>query len=54
MKILDRQSLQTADSPDPQQSIGSCQFRALHRSLQNAELMAEGEDLNLERRSAPE
>jgi len=33
--------------PDPQQSISSSQLRALYRSLQNAELVAEGEDLNL-------
>jgi hypothetical protein len=40
--------------PGPQQSIGRCQFRSLDGALQHAELMAESEDLHLERRTAPE
>ena len=33
--------------PDQGQPISSSQLRALYRSLQNSELVAEGEDLNL-------
>src|SRR5215510_13180108 len=40
--------------PSPQQSIGRSQFRSLDGALQNAELMAECEDLELQRRPAPE
>src|SRR5215813_8471408 len=40
--------------PGPQQPIRLCQFGSLDRALQNAELMAEGQDLQLERRAAPE
>src|SRR5262252_2634558 len=40
--------------PGPQQAIRRCQFGSLDRALQNAELMAEGQDLQLERRAAPE
>ena len=40
--------------PGPQQSIGRGQFRAFDGALQNAELMAESEDLKLQRRAAPE
>ena len=40
--------------PGPQQSIGRSQFRSLDGALQNAELMAECEDLELQRRPAPE
>jgi hypothetical protein len=40
--------------PGPEESIGWGELRPLHRALQNAELMAEGEDLQLQRRTAPE
>ena len=40
--------------PDPQESISGRQFRPFHGPLKNAELMAEGEDLKLKRRTAPE
>ena len=40
--------------PSPQQSIDRSQFRSFDGALQNAELMAECEDLELERRTAPE
>src|SRR5215472_15197129 len=40
--------------PGPQQSIGRGQFRSFDGALQNAELMAECEDLELQRRPAPE
>ena len=40
--------------PDPQESISARQFRPLHGPLKNAELMEEGEDLKLKRRTAPE
>jgi hypothetical protein len=39
--------------PGPQESISACKFRPLHGPLKNAELMAEGEDLKLKRRTAP-
>ena len=35
--------------PRPEASIGGGQFRPLHRALQNAELMAESQDLHLKR-----
>jgi len=38
--------------PSPQESIRRGQLRSLDRALQNAELMAEREDLELERRTA--
>lgn len=38
----------------PQKSIGPDEFRPLDRALQNTELMAECEDLQLQRRAAPE
>lgn len=34
--------------PSPQHSIRRCELRALHRSLQNAELVAERQDLKVE------
>jgi hypothetical protein len=40
--------------PGPQQAIRWCQFGALDGALQNAELMAESEDLDLKRRTAAE
>src|SRR5262249_2751186 len=40
--------------PSPQESIRRSQFRSLDGALQNAELMAEREDLQLQRRPAPE
>src|SRR5215472_2171657 len=40
--------------PSPEQPIRRCQFRSLDGALQNAELMAECEDLELKRRTAPE
>src|SRR5215469_11433504 len=40
--------------PSPQQSIGRSQFGSLDGALQNAELMAECEDLELQRCPAPE
>ena len=40
--------------PSPQQSIRRGQFRSLDGALKNAELMAESEDLELQRRAAPE
>jgi hypothetical protein len=40
--------------PSPQQSIGWSQFRSLDGALQNAELVAECEVLELQRRPAPE
>jgi hypothetical protein len=40
--------------PSPQESIRRCQFGSLDGALQNAELMAKGEDLELKRRAAPE
>ena len=39
--------------PSPQEPIRRGQFRSLDRALQNAELMAKGEDLELKRRTAP-
>src|SRR5215510_8864314 len=39
--------------PGLQQSIGRSQFRSFDRTLENAELMAEREDLKLRRRTAP-
>src|SRR5215472_5862054 len=40
--------------PSPEEPIRRCQFRSLDGALQNAELMAECEDLELKRRTAPE
>jgi hypothetical protein len=40
--------------PGPQPPIRRCQFGSLDGALQNAELMAEREDFQLERRTAPE
>jgi hypothetical protein len=40
--------------PGPQQSIGRGQFRSFDGALENAELMAEREDLKLQRRTAPQ
>jgi hypothetical protein len=40
--------------PGPQQAIRRCQFRSFYGALQNAELMAEREDLELKRRTAAE
>ena len=40
--------------PSPQESIRRSQFRSLAGALENAELMAESEDLELKRRAAPE
>ena len=40
--------------PGPEQSISGSQFRSLDGALENAELMAESEDLKLQRRAAPE
>ena len=40
--------------PGPQQSISRRQFGSLDRALQNADLMAESEDLELKRHPAPE
>jgi len=37
--------------PGPQESIRSRELRALHRALQNTELMTEGQNLKLKRRS---
>ena len=37
--------------PGPQESIRSRQLRPLHRALQNTELMVEGQNLKLKRRS---
>jgi hypothetical protein len=40
--------------PGPEQSISGSQSRSLHGALEDAELMAESEDLKLQRRAAPE
>ena len=40
--------------PGPQQAIRRGQFGSLDGALENAELMAESEDLKLQRRPAPE
>jgi hypothetical protein len=40
--------------PGPQPPICRCQFGSIDGALQNAELMTESEDLQLERRAAPE
>ena len=40
--------------PGPQQPIRRCQFRSLDGALHNAQWMAESEDLELKRRTAPE
>ena len=40
--------------PGPEESIRRGQFRSLDGALQNAQLMAEREDLELQRRTAPE
>ena len=40
--------------PNPEESIRRSQFRSLDGALQNGELMAECEDLELKRRAAPE
>ena len=40
--------------PGPQPPIRRCQFGSFDGALQNAELMAESEGLQLERRTAPE
>src|SRR5215831_17266018 len=53
IKTLDCQSFQTALSPSPQEPIRRGQFGSLDGALQNAELMAKGEDLELKRRPAP-
>src|SRR5215831_3578837 len=39
--------------PSPQESIGRSQFRSFDGALQNAELVAESQDLELQRRTAP-
>src|SRR5215468_5257711 len=39
--------------PSPQEPIRRAQFGSLDGALQNAELMAKGEDLELKRRTAP-
>jgi hypothetical protein len=39
--------------PGPRQPIRRCQFGSLAGALQNAEWMAESEDLQLGRRTAP-
>jgi hypothetical protein len=46
--------LPNGGQPDPQETISGRQFRPLHGSLKNAELMTEGEDFKLKRRPAPE
>jgi hypothetical protein len=40
--------------PSPEKPIRSSQFRAFDGALKNTELMAESEDLKLQRRPAPE
>ena len=50
MKTPDFQSCQTRAEPDPQQSIRCRQFRALHGALKDADLVAQRENLQLERR----
>jgi hypothetical protein len=40
--------------PSPQESIGRGEFRTFDRTLQNPELMAQGEDLQSQGRTAPE
>jgi hypothetical protein len=53
-KMLDCQSFQTAHSQaHTHRSVGG-QFRSFDGALQNAELMAECEDLKLKRRTVPE
>jgi hypothetical protein len=54
IKTLDCQSFPDRAQPGPQQSIGRSQFRSFDGALENAELMAEREDLKLQRRPAPE
>jgi len=39
--------------PSPQEPIRGVQFGSLDGALQNAELMAKGEDFKLQRRTAP-
>src|SRR5215472_5008256 len=53
-KILDCQSFQTAHSQAHSNRSAGDQFRSFDGALQNAELMAECEDLELQRRPAPE
>ena len=54
INTLDCQSFQTAHSQAQSNRSAGVSFRSLDGALQNAELMAEREDLELERRAAPE
>ena len=53
IKTLDGQWFQTALSQAHKNPIRRGQFGSLDGALQNAELMAKGEDLELKRRPAP-
>ena len=53
-KMLDCQSFQTAHSQAHSNRSAGVSFGRLTERLQNAELMAECEDLELQRRPAPE
>ena len=54
MKTPDCQSFQTPQSQTHKNRICRGQFRSLDRALQNAELVTQGEDLELKRRTAAE
>jgi hypothetical protein len=54
MKTLDCQSFQTALSQAHSKSIRRGQSRSLDGALQNSQLMAECEDLDLQRFAAPQ
>jgi hypothetical protein len=53
IQTLDGQSFQTALSQGHKNRSAGGQFGSLDGALQNAELMAKGEDLELKRRPAP-
>ena len=53
MKTPDLPILPDGTEPGPQESIRGRQLRALHGALKNADLMAQRENLQLKRRTAP-
>ena len=54
IKTLDCQSFQDCAQPSPQEPIRRGQFGSLDGAMEDAELMAEREDLKLRRRPTPE
>jgi hypothetical protein len=53
-EVLDRPSVPTADSQTHSSRSSSYQLSPFHRPLKNAGLVAKGEHLGLQHRSAPE